>query len=275
MTSEREVGFAVGNSNVVVSCVGSHVFYKKEKEFEDANIRVPMAIAKSVRDSKNVKRFVYISAAGADPNSQSKRLRTKWIGEQEVKAIYPDVTILRPTYMFNLLHQNPTIAAKWGMHMKMFNRMNWQIEGMDAKVQPVFITDVALAIMNCLKMEETKGQSYDLGGPHVYNYQEIYEMFFDITQIKPYTTVVPLEAAYEYYHYKWWQSFYRQLFRTWLNPEFMTIESQDLVCNPQNKGFADLHIKPISFGVKAHELVNEVYWLYNSHDVTKRESANN
>lgn len=42
-----------------------------------------------------------------------------------------------------------------------------------------------------------------------------------------------------------------------------------------NKGFADLHIKPISFGAKAHELVNEVYWLYNSHDVTKRDSANN
>ena len=42
-----------------------------------------------------------------------------------------------------------------------------------------------------------------------------------------------------------------------------------------NKGFADLHIKPISFGVKADELVNEVYCLYNSHDVTKRESANN
>jgi hypothetical protein len=64
------------------------------------------------------------------------------------------------------------------------------------------------------------------------------------------------------------------MFRTWLNPEFMTIESQELICNPQNKGFADLHIKPISFGSKAHELVQEVYWLYNTHDVTKRESAN-
>ena len=141
------------------------------------------------------------------------------------------------------------------MHMKMFNRMNWQVEGMDAKVQPVYVTDVALAIMNCLKMEETIGQTYDLGGPHTYTYQEIYEMFFDITQIKPYTATVKLEDAYEYYHYGWYQSFYRQMFRTWLNPEFMTIESQELICNPQNKGFADLHIKPISFGAKAHELV--------------------
>lgn len=57
-------------------------------------------------------------------------------------------------------------------------------------------------------------------------------MFFDITQIKPYTATVKLEDAYEYYHYGWYQSFYRQMFRTWLNPEFMTIESQELICNP-------------------------------------------
>ena len=100
-------------------------------------------------------------------------------------------------------------------------------------------------------------------------------MFFDICQIKPYTATVKLEDAYEMYHYHWWQSFYRQMFRTWLYPEFMTIEAQNLLVDPNNKSFEDLHIKPVSFGQKAHELVNEVYWLYNNHDVTKRESANN
>jgi len=50
-------------------------------------------------------------------------------------------------------------------------------------------------------------------------------MFFDHTNIKPYTTVLPLERGYEYYHYKWFQTFYGKAFRTWLNPEFMTIES--------------------------------------------------
>ena len=156
-TSERECTYAVRDSNVVISAVGSKVYYKKQQDFEDANINVPIAIAKAVKNSPNVKRFVYVSAAGADPNSSSIRLRTKWIGEQEVKAICPDVTIVRPTYIVNLLHQNPTISAKWGMHMKMFNRMNWCIDGMDAQVQPVYVNDVALAIMNCLKMEETIG----------------------------------------------------------------------------------------------------------------------
>ncbi|TNV77997.1 hypothetical protein FGO68_gene254 [Halteria grandinella] len=276
-TSEKEVGYTLKDSNTVISCIGSKVYSKKEKDFEDANIRVPMAIAKAVKANQGkVKRFIYVSAAGADPNSHSRRLRTKWLGEQEVKDIYPDVTILRPTYIFNLLHSNQTLAGKWGMQMKMFNRMNWMFEGMTGgKVQPVFVNDVALAVLNCLKMEETIGQTYDLGGPHTYSYEEIYEQFFNQCGIKPYTSVVKLEDGYEYYHYKWWQSFYRQLFRTWLYPEFMTTEAQDLIVNPQNKGFADLYIKPVAFGQKVVEYVNDIYWLYNAQEVTKAQSAAN
>jgi NADH dehydrogenase (ubiquinone) 1 alpha subcomplex subunit 9 len=203
-TSEKEIAYSFKESNVAICCIGSKVYNYTEQHFEDANIRVPIAIAKAVKNNPKIKRFIYISAAGADPNSQSKRLRTKWIGEQEVKDIYPDVTILRPTYMMNLLHLNTTIAGKWGMQLKMFNRMNWLIEGMNAQVQPVFVNDVALAVFNCLKMEETIGQSYDLGGPNTYNYNEIYEMFFNMSQVKPYSVVVKLEDAYEYYHYKAW-----------------------------------------------------------------------
>ena len=80
-TSENEVGFSLKNSNVVISCIGSHVYYKTDKEFEEANIKVPMAIAKAVKNNQKIKRFIYFSAAGADPNSHSKRLRTKWLGE--------------------------------------------------------------------------------------------------------------------------------------------------------------------------------------------------
>lgn len=80
-TSERECGYTLRDSNVVISCIGSKIYTLKDKDFEDSNIRVPMAIAKACKASKKVKRFVLISAAGADPNSHSRRLRTKWLGE--------------------------------------------------------------------------------------------------------------------------------------------------------------------------------------------------
>ena len=73
------------------------------------------------------------------------------------------------------------------MQMKMFNRMNFVIEGMNAKVQPTFVNDVALAAINALKMEETMGQTYDLGGPHTYRYEDLMEQFFNLTEIKPYS----------------------------------------------------------------------------------------
>lgn len=107
----------------------------------------------------------------------------------------------------------------------MFNRMNFVIEGMNGKVQPVMANDVALAMYNCIKTESTIGKSYDLGGPHVYTYEEIYEHFFNLSEIKPYSVVVPLELAYKYKQYPVWSSFYRKLFKPWLNPEMLTIES--------------------------------------------------
>ena len=54
----------------------------------------------------------------------------------------------------------------------------------------------------------------------------------------------------------------------------MTVEAQDLVVNPNNKGFEDLYIKPVSFGHRSHDYVQDVYWMYNSQENTKREGAN-
>jgi NADH dehydrogenase (ubiquinone) 1 alpha subcomplex subunit 9 len=104
MTSEKEISYSLKDSNTVINCIGSKMYWKNQNDFEDSNIRIPVAIAKACKNNPRIKRFIHISAAGADPNSHSQRLRTKWIGEQEVKAIYPDVTILRPTLVFNLIH---------------------------------------------------------------------------------------------------------------------------------------------------------------------------
>ena len=102
-TSHNELSYAMKDANVAISCIGSKMYYRTEAEFEESNIRIPIAIAKAAKANPNIKRLVMIGQAGADPNSASRRLRTKWIGEQAVKEIYPEVTFLRPTVMFNTI----------------------------------------------------------------------------------------------------------------------------------------------------------------------------
>lgn len=105
-TDLREVNLTMEESNIVVSTIGSKIYMQREDQFEESDIRVPMTIARAARDNPKVKRLIMIGAAGADPNSHSRRLRTKWLGEQEVKQIYPEVTFLRPTTMVQSLDPN-------------------------------------------------------------------------------------------------------------------------------------------------------------------------
>lgn len=175
--------------------------------------------------------------------------------------------------MLNLHNQNGTFVQRWVMMMRMFNRLNFVVDGADATVAPVFANDVALACMNALKMDETIGQSYDLGGPTEYDYNEIFELFANLCNINPYSQVVKLEEVFDMYHKPWYASVYRQLFRQYLKPDIMMNEFFESKVNPANKGFEDLHIKPVSFGQKAQEHINELYWQNNNYDETARQGA--
>lgn len=273
-TDQKEIEVTLRHSNVAICAIGSKRYYNTHKEFEDANINVPRTIAKACKENKNIKRFIYVSCAGADPNSPSRRLRTKWIGEQEVKEIFPDVTILRPTTIFNTIDPHNSFQGKWGMMMKMLNRNFFRIEGANGLIQPVDCNDVALAVVNTLKMDESIGQSYDLGGPHVYTHDEIYEQFYNITLIRPYIIPIKLEVAMEWMHSWKLSSVYRYFGKYWMYPEFLIGEHVDVTVNPDAKGFKDLYIKPVSFGHKAKEYVNDVYWSYNYHQENTSDGMN-
>jgi len=81
-TNTNDIAHVVRDQNTIINCIGSKPYYTKESDFEEANIHIPVAIAKVAAANPAVKRMIHISAAGADPNSQSMRLRTKWEGEQ-------------------------------------------------------------------------------------------------------------------------------------------------------------------------------------------------
>ena len=141
---------------------------------------------------------MYLSAAGADPNSPSITLRTKWYGEQEVKEIFPEVTILKPTHIYDPVNTVPSVVGRWVAAMKLLSGRGIIIGDGTAKIQPVLSNDVALAIYNSLKMVETIGQTYELGGPVTYSYKELYEILFNTANLHPYMMSIPLQTAFDF-----------------------------------------------------------------------------
>ena len=53
------------------------------------------------------------------------------------------------------------------------------------KKQPIRQDDVSLCLLNALKLENSKGKTYELGGPHALSMLEIYEIIFNTMKIRP------------------------------------------------------------------------------------------
>ena len=83
---------------------------KAGRNFDLVHVHVEGAerIAKAVA-KHDIDRFIHISSYNADKNSSSEFFRTKAYGEQIVRDIFPETTIVRPAPVFGfedrLLHR--------------------------------------------------------------------------------------------------------------------------------------------------------------------------
>jgi NADH dehydrogenase len=118
-----------------------------------------------------LKRYLHMSALGANANGPSMYQRSKGDGELAVKASNLDWTIFRPSVIFGAQDQFMNVFSKLTKLLPLMPLANYQ-----AKFQPVSVDDVAAAFVKALKLPQTIHQSYDLVGPKVYTMQEIVEL---------------------------------------------------------------------------------------------------
>jgi uncharacterized protein YbjT (DUF2867 family) len=161
--------FLAGNDGLV-NCVGI-LRESGSQTFERAHHTGPALLARLARDA-GVERFVHISAIGADSRSSSAYARTKAAGEQAVRDAFPTVTILRPSVVFGpedqFFNRFATIAT--------ISPVMPLIGGGETRFQPVYVGDVADAVIKCLEDPATAGRTYELGGPRTYTFRELLEL---------------------------------------------------------------------------------------------------
>ena len=176
-------------SGVVINLVG--VLHDKPavpygKIFQAAHVELPKNIITAMQ-MNGLKRYLHMSALGADSNGPSMYQRSKGDGESAVKASNLDWTIFRPSVIFGAQDQFINLFSKL---TKLFPAM--PLANHQAQFQPVSVDDVATAFVKSLVMPQTIHQAYDLVGPTVYTMKEIVE--FAARKAKTSCAIIPVPA---------------------------------------------------------------------------------
>jgi NADH dehydrogenase len=191
--SLQELCSRIKPSGTVINLVG--VLHDKPVEpygkvFAAAHVELPKNIITAMQ-MNGLKRYLHMSALGADSDGPSMYQRSKGDGEAAVKASNLEWTIFRPSVIFGAQDQFINLFAKL---TKLFPVM--PLANSEAKFQPVSVDDVATAFTKALKMPSTIHQSYDLVGPSVYTMKEIVE--FAAHKVDTKCAVIPVPAFVGY-----------------------------------------------------------------------------
>jgi uncharacterized protein YbjT (DUF2867 family) len=232
VADETRLAAAVAGADAVVSAVG--ILYERgQQRFDLVHHRGPALLAR-LAAAAGVKRFVHISAIGADAASPAAYARSKAAGEAAVRAAFPEATILRPSVVF-------------GPEDDFFNRFASLarfapalplIGGGRTRFQPVYVGDVADAVMAALEQPAASGRTYELGGPEVLSFKALMELVLRETGRRRALVDLPFGLALPEAAFLEW------LPRPPLTRDQVRMLRRDNVVASDAPGFADLGISP-------------------------------
>lgn len=154
--------------DAVVNLVG--ILHGSEADFEKAHVQLPLELARAC-EASGVRRIIHISALGASLDSASMYQRSKARGEAVLLSAGLDVTVLRPSVMFGAEDKFLNTFARLQQVFPVV-----PLAGSQARFQPVWVEDVASAVVECLQDSDTIGQIFEACGPEVFTLKQLVEL---------------------------------------------------------------------------------------------------
>jgi len=227
----ESVAAAMAGSEAVVNLCG--ILFQRGQTFEGvqadgaANIGAAAAAA-------GIRAVAHVSAIGADSESASGYAVSKAEGETRLREAFPAATILRPSIVFGPEDGFFNRFAK----MARFLPALPLIGGGHTLFQPVFVGDVAAAIVAALDSEAARGRTYELGGPTIYSFKQLMQIVLAETQRSRLLLPMPFGLAM-------WKAFFLQLLpNPLLTPDQVRLLRRDNIVAPGALTLADLGIAP-------------------------------
>lgn len=179
---------SVSHSNTVINLVGRD-FPTRNFSMEDCLVTGAQSIAKASKEA-GVKQLIHVSALNAKGGSPSMFLQAKARSERVVLEQFTDATIMRPAQCYgheDNYFNNYAYLNKLPMGVPLVGG------GWETTKRPVYIADVAQAIVTATRNPDLAGKTYELYGPEEYYLHDIVEYIFRMIR-KPFRSYsVPIE----------------------------------------------------------------------------------
>jgi NADH dehydrogenase len=155
VADRRSVEAAMQGADAAVYLVGSFKGDLRELQAQGAGWTAQAAAANGAGA------FVYVSALGADPASDSAYAATKGEGERLVREHFPQASMVRPAVLFGEDDAFLNLFARYIRDLPFV-----PVFGARAQLQPLWVDDAATAIANALADPVRHGgQTYEIAGP--------------------------------------------------------------------------------------------------------------
>ena len=171
VTNPESVAAAVHGADAVVNLVGI-LWQWGRRTFIRVHAEGAGNVARAA-GAAGAARLVHISAIGADEGNDAQYARSKAAGEKAVHETFPRATILRPSVVFGPEDNFFNQFAELARHLPALPVFG---SGDGPRFQPVYVGDVADAIMAALDSDSARGKTFELGGPRVYSFRQLMEL---------------------------------------------------------------------------------------------------
>ncbi|KAI6114023.1 39kDa subunit of Ndufa9, NADH ubiquinone oxidoreductase [Pisolithus sp. B1] len=172
--NEDQIAECLRHSDIVYNLVGRD-YETKNFKFADVHVAGAERLAKVAADH-GVQRFVHVSHLNASPTSSSQFYRTKAEGEERVRSVFPNATVVRPATMFGYEDKFLNNMANWPIW--------WKLNFGETKIKPVHVIDVAQALANLMSIPQIT-RTVSLPGPSTLTYEYLLELVEALTYRPP------------------------------------------------------------------------------------------
>lgn len=155
----------VARVDAVVQLVA--ILHGNQAGFDRVHRQLPQRLAAACV-AAGVPRVVHVSALGAGADAPSRYLRSKAAGEAALREAGLDLTLLRPSVIFGRHDRLLNLFASMQAVLPVV-----PLAAAGARFQPVWVKDVAAAIVAALGRPDSVGQCYEAVGPQVWTLAEL------------------------------------------------------------------------------------------------------